>query len=171
MKRHSLTIHAPLLLALAGAPALADPVGEGPPGTRIVGPWRVTITPVDCTTGEAFTAFAFKSQLTFGAGGTLAETNASRGFQPDQRSPGHGYWEYTGRETYRAYFEAFIRFDSVDPLPPARPYQRGVQSVDQSIEMRGSNGWVSDALVIFRDAAGEIVPPSGCATAAAERMR
>jgi len=40
--------------------------------------------------------------LTFATGGTLAETTSSLSFQPNQRSPGQGYWEYTGRRTFLA---------------------------------------------------------------------
>ena len=162
------------MLALSGAAGRAQ--AEGSPDldrgmAPIQGPWQVTITPVDCDTGEAYSDFAFQSYLTFGAGGALAETTASLSFQPNQRSPGHGYWRYTGSQTYRAYFQAFVRFDSVDPQPPARPYLKGVQSVDQSIEMTDRNHWTSDVLVGFRDVSGTMVPPSGCAKAAAERMR
>jgi hypothetical protein len=156
--------------ASAGRVEAHGRVGQAQGWAPIEGPWQVTITPVDCDTGDAYSDFAFQSYLTFGSGGTLSETTSSLSFQPNQRSPGHGYWQYTGRQTYRAYFQAFVRFDSVDPLPPARPYQRGVQSVDQSIEMQDGNHWTSDVLVRFQDITGAVIPPSGCAEAAAERM-
>jgi hypothetical protein len=160
-----------LVLAAAAGSAGADgKAGHRPLRAAIEGPWQVTITPVDCDTGYEFSDFAFLSYLTFGSNGTLIETTSSLSFQPNQRSPGHGYWEDTGNRTYRGYFQAFVRFDSVDPMPPERPYERGVQSVDQSIQMQGRNHWTSDAVVRFSNVSGEMVPPSGCAKAAAERM-
>ena len=156
------------LVALALAVS-AVPV-EAKSRPTIDGAWRVTITPVDCDTGDTFPQFSVVSNLTFATGGTLVESTSNPRFQPGQRSAGLGYWDYTGRRTYRAYFEAFVQFDSVDPVPPAPPYQRGTQSVDQSIEMQDPNHWTSDALVTFHNASGEKVPPSGCATAAAVRL-
>lgn len=61
-------------------------------------------------------------------------------------------------------------FDSVDPMPPNRPYVAGKQSIDQSMAMQDADHWTSDALVTFRNVAGERVPPSGCAKAAGVRM-
>jgi hypothetical protein len=48
---------------------------------------------------------------------------------------------------------------------------QGTQTFDHSVEMQDRDHWTSDLLVTFRDSAGDQVPPSGCATAAAVRMR
>ena len=165
---------AALALSAAAGPAAADGggfFGRWQAPSVLEGPWQVTITPASCDTGEEFPQFTFVSYLTFAAGGTLIESTSNRGFQPGQRSPGHGYWERTGRKSYHAHFQAFVLFDSAIPVtPPNRPYQRGKQTLDQTMEFQDSNHWTSDAQVTFVDSAGATVDPSGCAKATAERM-
>ena len=129
----------------------------------IQGPWQVTITPFTCDTGEVHTASAVLLLMTFNAGGTLAEANSASRFAAGQRSGGLGYWERTGWNSYNAHVQAFIEFD-------AGPYVRGQQSIDQSIEMQDANHWTGTGPVTFRNAAGDQVPPSGCAQTVAVRM-
>lgn len=165
---------AALALSAAAGPAVAEVgsfFGRWQAPSVLEGPWQVTITPAACDGSEEFPQFTFVSYLTFAAGGTLIESTSNRGFQPGQRSPGHGYWERTGRKTYRSHFQAFVLFDSVLPTTrPNRPYLRGVQTLEQTMEFQDSNHWTSDAQVTFVDSAGKTVDPSGCAKATAERM-
>lgn len=157
-----------LTFALAGQPAMAN---DGPPPWRpIVGTWEATVTPVDCQTGDQFPQFATLTYVTLAMGGTVMETTAGQRFQPGQRAPGQGYWEYTGHQTYFAHYQAFVLFDSVDPVPPATQHQRGTQIFDHSIAMQDGNHWTSDTLVTFHDTTGQQVPPSGCAITVAIRM-
>jgi hypothetical protein len=151
---------------------LADDLAPGAAQGRsiIEGTWQVTITPYNCASGQEFPQFAFASYLTFGADGTVTETTSNANFQPGQRSPGHGYWERTGRTSVHAVLQAFVQFNSVNPTPPAPPYQRGVQRIDQGIELQDADHWTSDATVTFTNTAGAVVPPTGCAHAAAARM-
>jgi len=138
--------------------------------SRLEGAWQVTITHYRCATGELLSAAAFDSYMTFGAKGTLAETTSNTTWQPGQRSPGHGYWERTGPNMYRGVFQAFVQFTSV-VTPPALPrYVRGRQRFDQGIELIDNDHWKSVATVSFFDTGGTLVPPSGCAVAAAVRM-
>ena len=138
---------------------------KSPP--RLEGTWTVEITPYDCETGDRF-PLTIKAYHTFTAGGAVIESTSGKTFQPGQRSAGHGFWERTGRRSFRAVFEGFVLFDSD---PGAQPfYQRGVQRFDQGIEFVDATHWQSDALVTFTNEAGEVVPPSGCASVAAERM-
>ena len=109
---------------------------------------------------------SFTSYLTFGADGSLVETTANPVFQPGQRSSGHGYWERTGRNFYRAVSEAFIQFTTAPPLPP---FPRGYQRIDQGIQMTGRNQFEADATVTFFNPAGTVVL-SGCARATGERF-
>ncbi len=129
----------------------------------IQGPWQVTITPVNCDTGVAATPVGILLLMTFNAGGTLAEANSGPRFAAGQRSGGLGYWERTGRKAYNAHVQAFIQFD-------AGPYVRGQQSIDQTIEMQDANNWTGAGPVTFRNAAGDAVTPTGCATTVAIRM-
>jgi hypothetical protein len=129
------------------------------------GTWDVEITPYNCTTGATFPFF--RSRLTFMAGGTMIETPFNPSFQAGQRSPGLGTWERTGRGSYRALFEAFIYFSTSNTVPR---YTRGVQRVDQGIEMQGTDGWKSSAQVTAVDESGSPVS-SGCMTAKATRQQ
>lgn len=160
------------LLASAG-PAAADGSGAGRANAPWIleGTWTVTITPYICATGEEFPQAAIKAYHTFTAGGTMLETTSGPTFQPGQRTAGNGFWERTGRGSYRAVFEAFVLFDSVNPPLFAPAYKRGTQRFDQGILMQDADHWSSDAVVTFRDTAGAVVPPSNCARVAAERMR
>jgi|APFre7841882724_1041349.scaffolds.fasta_scaffold27094_3 hypothetical protein len=138
--------------ALAGGGKKLSPVGA----------WQVQVTPYNCAT-NADTAPAFDSLLTFHADGTLTETTSNRSFQPGQRSVGLGYWEKTDRDFFRAVFHAYVQYDSVIPAPPAPPpvpvYKRGVQTVDQGIQMPDRDHFSGNAKVTFRDVNGTIVPP------------
>lgn len=139
--------------------------------SALVGTWRVTTTPYSCVTGTSFPQFARPQLVTFGDGGTVVEGGGNPDFQPGQRSSGHGYWERTGTQSFRAVFEAFILFTSV-VTPPATPrYVRGMLRFDHGIEMEDADHWSSYASVTFFDVAGTPVPPSGCAQATAERMQ
>ena len=161
-----------LTLSGVSTPLAADEVAHdrSMSPSRLEGAWLVTITPYVCATGELLPAFAVDSYMTFGARGTLAETTSNTRFQPGQRSAGHGYWERTGPDTYRAVFQAFVQFTSVVTPPTPPRYVRGTQRVDQGIELVDNDHWKSVATVSFFDTGGTLVPPSGCAVAAAARM-
>jgi hypothetical protein len=148
--------------------AHADGLGHARAPSPLEGRWSMRITPYACGSDPivSFPQFAVDSYLTFGVGGALVETTSNPRFAPGQRSPGLGYWERTGRSAYTAVFEAFIQFATT----PATSYVRGTQRVEQAIEMVDADHWTSVAVVIFRDEAGNQVPPSGCATATAARM-
>jgi hypothetical protein len=155
-------------LAVATAtPAAAggDDHGQFPAPAFLAGSWQVRITPYVCGSNPivSFPERAFDSLLTFAAGGTVTETTANPNFQPGQRSPGHGYWSRVDRRSYDAVLQAFIQFT-------AGSYTRGTQLLEQEIELVDADHWTSTAVVTFRNAQGDKVPPSGCATAAAVRM-
>ena len=151
------------LAAQAGADTL-NGLAKGGSRARapIEGTWLVATSPYDCSTGIEFPVPPIGAYLTFGAGGTLLEANANPNFDAGQRSPGHGYWERTGRRYYRAIVQAFILFDNAG-------YTRGHQRFDHGIELQDLEHWTSDATVSFFDVAGNNLG-SGCARASAERM-
>lgn len=142
-------------------------LGRAKPVAPLQGTWQVVISPYVCSTGQPVPNAAFRSRLTFDAGGTMMESTSNPSFEPGQRSPGQGTWERTGRDSYRVVFEAFIQFTSKTTTPPR--YQRGQQRVDQLIEMDGLDSWTSSASVSFRDDAGNPVS-SGCMTAKGTRL-
>ena len=152
------------LVVATATPVAADGNNHGR-SASLEGTWQVRITPYVCGSNPivSFPQFAFDSLLTFAAGGTLTETTANPSFQPGQRSPGHGYWSRDQRRSYDAVLQAFIQFT-------AGNYTRGTQLLEQEIELVDADHWTSTAVVTFRNAQGERVPPSGCATADAVRM-
>lgn len=131
------------------------------------GAWRVEVTQYNCQTGVENPAIS--SFLTFGADGSLVETTSNPAFQPGQRSPGHGFWERSGPNAYRAVFEAFILFSSTLP-PPAPQFQKGTQRIEQEIRLTGRNSFASEATVTFFDQGGAIIG-SACAKAVGDRMQ
>jgi hypothetical protein len=150
-------------------------IGRAKPSAPLVGAWQVRVTPSSCSTGVEFPEVAFDSLLTFEEGGTMHEMTTNPTFQAGQRSTGFGFWERTDRDYYRAVFKAFVQFNSVNPSPPSPWYQRGVQTVDQGIEMPDNDHFSGDAQVTFRDVNGTIVPPPvpppGCAHFVGVRMQ
>jgi hypothetical protein len=155
-----------LAVTAVTVPATADAdhgFGRSQAPALLEGSWQVRITPYVCATGAPLPQFAFDSLVTIAAGGTLTETTANPGFQPGQRSPGHGYWERTGRNSYEIVFQAFVQFNGGN-------YTRGTQRVEQEVEMVDVDHWTSTAVVAFTDLAGAPVPPSGCMRAVGVRM-
>jgi len=131
------------------------------------GTWLVSIQPYVCSNGRDVPVDAVLSYLTFGAGGALLEATSNPAFEPGQRGPGHGFWERTGRTSYRALIQAYILFDST----LTTRYKRGYQRIDQGIEFHSDDHWTSDATVQFLvPPSTKPVPPSGCARATATRM-
>jgi len=133
------------------------------------GTWDVVITPYACSNANV-TFPSFRSRLMFNAGGTMIESPFNPSFQPGQRSHGLGTWERTGRESYRTLFEAFIYFTSVVTPPTPPRYLRGVQRIDQGIEMQGTDRWTSSAQVTAVDEAGSPYM-AGCMTAEGTRQQ
>jgi hypothetical protein len=164
-----LAISAVLLLgtiSTAAADGLAYGRSQAP--APLEGTWDVVITPYACATGITFPSF--RSRLMFNAGGTMLESQFNPSFQPGQRSLGLGSWERTGQTTYHSVFEAFIAFTSVVTPPTPPRYTRGVQRVEQAIEVQDVDHWTSSALVSFVNEAGDPLS-SGCMTAVGVRAQ
>jgi len=169
-----------IALALSTAAGLAtakdhdDERGEA--RDPLVGTWQVRVTPYVCGSDPIVTLpqNTVDWYVTFGAGGTLLETNSNPRFMPGQRSPGHGHWERVGRRTYAAALQAFIQF-TTEPFTPAG-YLRGTQRFDMEIELVDADRWTSIAdrwtslaVVTFHDSGGNKYR-SGCAVSEAVRM-
>jgi hypothetical protein len=157
-----------LLGSVAGASAEGLSYGRSQAPAPLEGTWDVVITPYACTTGATFPSF--RSRLMFNAGGTMVESPFNPSFQPGQRSQGLGFWERTGQSAYHAVFEAFIAFTSVVTPPTPPRYTRGVQRVEQAIEVQDNDHWTSSALVSFVDEAGNPLS-SGCMPAVGVRAQ
>ena len=132
----------------------------------IVGTWRMTVTIYDCST--AAERPPFQSMISFAEGGTMTETASNPGFQPGQRSPGHGIWTATDKHAYNFISEAYILF-TTEPNPPAPGFQRGVQRITQSVVVNGDQ-LTTDGSVQFFDVQGNVLM-NGCAKAVGERMK
>lgn len=150
------------MLLSASKPAWAEPEQRGLTGT-----WLVTVQQIDC---KALTniGLPFQSLLTFGRDGTLIETTANTGFAPGQRGPGHGFWERTRHDDFRAVSEAFIIF-TTPAHGPVPEFDMGRQRIDQSIEYAGGEHFSSDAAITFTDPSGTVLR-SGCASATGTRL-
>lgn len=157
-----LSAAATLALLLAPGAVSAHSEHQGLTGT-----WRVTVQQYDCKLGTNL-GLAFQSFLTFGPGGTLIETTANAAFAPGQRGPGHGFWERTHHDSFRAVSEAFILF-TTPAHGPVPEFDVGRQRIDQAIDYAGGDHFSSDAAVSFSDPSGTVLR-SGCAHAVATRM-
>jgi hypothetical protein len=136
-------------------------------GEGLTGTWRVQVTTYNCKSGA--TNPPFSSFLTFDSDGSLIGTTSNAVFLPGQRSSDHGVWKRLGGNYFSAESEAFIQF-STPAGSPTPPLVRGVQRIEQGIEMTGRDSFRSEATLTFFDAGGSVVL-SGCATATAHRFR
>lgn len=135
---------------------------EGVEG-RLQGTWHLTVTLHNCQTGAVL--LTFPSLLTFASGHTLIEVTSSPAFLPGQRTPGLGTWSRTGANSFSATSDAFILFPSVTS-PPG--FKRGVQRINQTIEVNGDN-FAATASTQFFDANG-VQYDAGCSTAVGQRF-
>lgn len=103
---------------LLGGRAVADtgrPDGWPPAYPSIIGTWQVVVTvrehAADRSTSPpvTFGLNPFPSLNTFHAGGTMSETGSRS--PPSTRSPGHGVWQPSGKDTYEARY-TFQGFDA-----------------------------------------------------------
>ena len=142
------------------------------------GTWVVTIRPIYCSGPNAGADVVLPdgtkpppvtSHLTFGRGGALLESTSNPALGAGKRTPGHGWWERTGRTSYQFAMQAFL----VDPLPP---YQSGLQRIDQTLELHTNDEWTSSGTVKFFGVFDINVTPapspyrSGCARSNGVRM-
>jgi hypothetical protein len=143
----------------------------GPGG--LVGTWRVTVTQVDCQTGDPLSPPAppFSSLLTFAVGGTMAEDTTNPAFGPGQRGAGQGVWTYKGRGAYGVKSVAFINYTTApNPVAHNPGFEAGEQTITQTITFKdGPNKWSSNAAIEFTDVNG-VVYRQGCALATAQRF-
>jgi hypothetical protein len=144
-----------LILAALPAPASA---------ADIRGLWNVSVTPVDCNTGDPL-APAFGSLLSFNDGGTESEDTNNPALQPGQRSTAFGVWKQKSENTYEMDTYALILFGTDGPPP----IEAGSQQIHQDI-LLSRKSWTSNATVQFFDAGGTLYR-SGCAKAAAMRLK
>jgi hypothetical protein len=142
---------------LAALPALAS-------ATDIRGLWNVSVTPIDCSTGDPL-APAFGSLLSFNADGTESEDTNNPALQPGQRSTAFGVWKQKSENKYEMNTYALIVFGTDGPPP----IEAGSQQIRQDIVLQRKS-WTSNATVQFFDSSGTLYR-SGCAKAAAIRLK
>lgn len=144
-------------LILAALPTLAS-------ATDIGGLWNVSVTPVDCSSGDPL-APSFSSLLSFNDGGTESEDTNNPALQPGQRSTAFGVWKQKSENKYEMNTYALIVFGTDGPPP----IEVGSQQIHQDIVLNRKS-WTGNATVQFFDAAGTLYR-SGCAKAAAIRLK
>jgi len=144
-----------LILAAVPAPASAK---------DIRGLWNVSVTPVDCSSGDPL-APAFSSLLSFNEGGTETEDTNNPALQPGQRSTAFGVWKQKSENKYEMNTYALIVFGTDGPPP----IEAGSQQIHQDIVLNRKS-WTGNATVQFFDTSGNLYR-SGCAKAAAIRLK
>jgi hypothetical protein len=163
--RFAVTLLVALVCAASAGGATANASGQQS-FRWLTGTWRVQVATYNCQTGVTNPPFA--SVLTFDAFGNLTGTTANAIFLPGQRSPDHGVWKRVGWNYFSAASEAYIQFSTPATSPPPR-LTRGVQRIEQGIEMTGPDSFTSEATLTFFDEAGAVVL-TGCAKATAQRF-
>jgi hypothetical protein len=120
---------------------------------RLEGTWFTSVTIRDCQSGAALRTFPALN--TFAHGGTLIDTTTA--VSPALRSPGHGFWDKTGRRTFRAVSLAFL-------FTPAGVLA-GTQKITQLITL-GADDYSSNASSEVFSPDGNLLS-TGCSTAVA----
>jgi len=129
---------------------------------NLQGTWRTEVTLNNC---HNVPLVSFAGLLTFDPSHTLIEVTSSPAFLPGQRTPGLGVWSRTDAHTFTAVSDAFILFPSV-ANPPG--FKRGVQRINQTIEVNGDDFTASSSVQFF-DTNG-VEYNTGCATAVGHRF-
>ena len=165
----ALVVLGTFIVVTAPHPAYAQPAHrEFDRGVALIGTWRVQVQSYVCGTSTLIGP-PFHSLLTFNLGDTLRGATTNPAFAIGQRGTDQGVWGYTGDHTYRAQDEAFIFF-TTPAAPPANPgFQAGYQMLMQTITMKSSDEFASEATTEFFDATGKSYR-QGCATATAQRL-
>ncbi len=154
-------------LAGAGQAPSAQANNSDSNAQRLEGTWRVQVTPRVCATGAPLGTV--NSLVTFAPGGTMSESVGAGGFEPGQRSEGHGYWRHAGGHTYSQRFVVLIRFDTA-PNPPTSPgFLAGWLTVTHTIELGDPDNFSSSGTNQFFDTSGNSYR-SGCSTAIGRRF-
>jgi hypothetical protein len=166
------------VIILAGAPAFAQSQSDS--SNPVVGPWVVQVTLTDCATGNPLPGAPFTSLVTFHHGGTLTETGGGPGFQPGQRSTGHGAWTHIGGRSYLQRMVVMINFTTAPNLPgtpgfnPALPigpgFFAGTSIVNHEFTLSDADHASSYGTNEFFKTNGESYR-SGCSTAVAVRFK
>jgi len=130
--------------------------------SRLVGTWRMQVTPKNCQTGQP--GPGFDVLLSFARGGTMTEVMNAQAFQPGQRTAGLGVWDHERGNRYKAVWDAFVLFDSAGP--PG--YKRGVQRLTWEFRVDDNQATI-DATSQFLDANGSLVF-STCASGTGTRF-
>lgn len=155
-------------LALGAALLLASPYAATADTLSVEGTWLVQVTLRVCGSGSPLSSF--NSLVTFGQGGTIAESPGSLGFLPGQRSPGHGTWSRLGPQTFSQRMVALILFGSA-PNPPASPgFEAGGQMVTHTVELTSPDAFTSSGQNYFYRSNGELYR-TGCSTAVGTRFK
>jgi len=166
MKQWLISLAALLAGLCLGQPAAYAEDGIGERWTtldRIEGVWLAKVTITNCATGEAlpFPGAKFDAMALFGPNGTLHNTDQNN---PATRSQNLGYWERTGRHTYRFAFRLF-RFDTTGLLI-------GSQIVRHNLVLaRDGLSYVSSGNAEIYDVSGIRALPDGCSKATATRFK
>lgn len=101
-------LNSPFRLIMVAAFALTSAtLGFAQGGERLTGTWDATVTIRNCATGDAIRSF--DSIGTFNEGGTFI--GSTSGLPQAARTPEHGVWRRTGRNTYLLRFKSF-NFDA-----------------------------------------------------------
>jgi hypothetical protein len=150
-----------LLIGLVGGmlqSSTSNVRAESMNGDALVGTWRIVGRLVDCDTGEEMRTFM--ALFTYMHDGTLTQTLTA--VSPAVRTPGHGFWQHIGDNTYYAMTEAFL-FDGEGAWI-------NTQRIEQHIEM-GADGdsFTAEATSDVFDPDDELVATS-CILGDANRM-
>ena len=156
--RAAVWVLAGMLLLGSGLTARAQ--SEGHNSQRgLEGAWRLQLTVLDCTTGEALKTFP--AVFTFEKGGTSSVITA--GQLPSLATSGLGTWQHTHGRNYSAVTDVFVF--STDGVWIQT--HRLTRAIEVSIDGNAFTDTV--ALEIF-DTNGNLIAP-GCATSVATRFK
>lgn len=113
----------------------------------IEGTWLVLVTLTNCSNGAPLPLPPFYSLVSFLAGGRIVESTGSVGFQPNQRSEGHGNWSRLGPQTYSQRVVALIRYGNSPQTVP--PLNAGAQTITQTVTLVNPNAFTSTGTTDF----------------------
>jgi len=153
-----LVLGATTLLAATGA--YANDAAHPGPVARLQGVWLTQVTIRDCVSGAALLG-PFPGLITFQQGGTMAEIGPA--LPNSMRSPGHGTWRRTGRDTFEQAL-IFQRFDVTGIFLGTQVIRGNPQVAADSLTYKATGGSFE-----VKDRAGSTIG-SGCSSVTAVRF-
>lgn len=154
-----------LVIALAISPAVVTAQSGDEPERSLVGVWRSTILPHNCTTGVPNPTAAFESLFTFNSDGTMSAW-VQNSVVTITRGPAHGLWRRDRGWNEYSFKFVHLRYNLTTGAFSGKQESGGTLVLGDT----GDEFTTQGSTQVF-DAAGNPLPQQGCSTSVGTRFK